>query len=207
MGVHRAMTMAASAAVFLDRDGVINEVIVRNGRPYSPGTLADMRVCVGVPDALAALRAAGYLLIVVTNQPDVGHGRQRLETVVAMHEYLLANLPLDDVRVCYHTDADACECRKPKPGMLLDAAKAWEVDLRASYMIGDRWRDIDAGRAAGCRTILVGDGYAERPAQGFDLKADSLLDATRLILNLEAAMTEASRARGSLDEVPARDRV
>jgi D-glycero-D-manno-heptose 1,7-bisphosphate phosphatase len=185
------MSAAHRAAGFLDRDGVLHEVVLRDGRPHPPGSVEDLRVCAGVVEGLAALRAAGYRLIVVTNQPDVRTGKQRLGTVAAMHEYLRSVLPLDDVRTCYHIDADACECRKPKPGMLLDAAATWQIDLGSSYMIGDRWRDIDAGRAAGCRTILIGRGYAERPAQGFDLQADSLLDAARFILNRE---------------VPARDR-
>jgi D-glycero-D-manno-heptose 1,7-bisphosphate phosphatase len=94
-------------------------------------------------------------------------------------------LPLDDVRVCYHTDADQCECRKPRPGMLLQAAADWQIDLRSSFMIGDRWRDIDAGRAAGCRTILVGGGYAEQAAAGFDIQVRSLREAARYILNRE----------------------
>ena len=186
------MSAAHRAAVFLDRDGVLNEVVLRDGRPYPPDCVEDLRVCGGVAEGLAALRAAGYCLIVVTNQPDVGAGRQRLETVVAMHDHLRAILPIDEVRVCYHTDADGCECRKPKPGMLLAAAAAWQIDLGASYMIGDRWRDIDAGRAAGCRTVLVGGGYAERAAVGFDRQVHSLLEASRFILNREVLLCDCS---------------
>jgi D-glycero-D-manno-heptose 1,7-bisphosphate phosphatase len=179
------MNAARRAAVFLDRDGVLNEAVVRDGRPFPPDSLATLRICSGVPESLEALRAAGYRLIVVTNQPDVGAGRQQQGTVEAIHQHMRGALPLDDVRVCYHTDAHGCQCRKPKPGMLLDAAAAWEIDLRRSFMVGDRWRDIEAGRAAGCRTILIGSGYAERPATGFDHQVESLLDASRVILNQE----------------------
>ncbi|HXD18239.1 MAG TPA: HAD family hydrolase [Vicinamibacterales bacterium] len=169
-------------AVFIDRDGVINEAIVRNGKPYPPDSIEALRLCDGVEEAVRALRAAGFLTIVATNQPDVGAGIQARETVEAMHRDLQRRLMLDDLRVCYHTDADGCACRKPKPGMLVDAAADWQVELRRSFMVGDRWRDIDAGRAAGCRTILVGGGYDERPAEGFDMRLESLLEASRWIL-------------------------
>jgi D-glycero-D-manno-heptose 1,7-bisphosphate phosphatase len=179
------MNAPRGAAVFLDRDGVLNEAVVRDGRPYPPDSLQTLRLCDGVAEGLSALHGAGYRLIVVTNQPDVGAGRQPQPTVEAIHDHMRQLLPLDDVRVCYHTDANGCECRKPKPGMLLDAAADWQIDLGRSFMVGDRWRDIEAGRAAGCRTILIGAGYAERPATGFDWHVESLLEASRVILNEE----------------------
>jgi D-glycero-D-manno-heptose 1,7-bisphosphate phosphatase len=169
-------------AVFIDRDGVLNRAVIRDGKPYAPEGLDDLELLPGVPEALDALRGAGFRLIVATNQPDVGAGRQTRATVEAIHDFMRATLPLDDIRVCYHTDADGCGCRKPKPGMLLDAALEWQVDLAASVMVGDRWRDIDAGKAAGCRTILVDSGYDERAAEGFDAAVSSLFDASRLIL-------------------------
>jgi D-glycero-D-manno-heptose 1,7-bisphosphate phosphatase len=174
-----------SRAVFLDRDGVINDAVVRDGKPYPPPSLEELNVCDGAGAALRALRDAGFRLIVVTNQPDVVTGRQERAVVDAIHDHLRRTLPLDDVRVCWHVDADACECRKPKPGLLLDAAAEWDIDLAQSFMIGDRWRDIDAGRAAGCRTVLIARPYAERAATGFDASADSLLQASRLILRNE----------------------
>jgi D-glycero-D-manno-heptose 1,7-bisphosphate phosphatase len=172
-------------AVFLDRDGVINEAVVRDGRPYPPPSVETLHVCDGVPEALQALRHAGFRLIVVTNQPDVGAGRQTREAVEDIHAHLCHLLPIDEVRVCWHTDRDECDCRKPKPGMLLSAAAHWHIDLKRSFMVGDRWRDIDAGRAAGCRTVLVARPYAERAAEGFDASAASLLEASRLILQNE----------------------
>lgn len=171
-----------SRAVFIDRDGVINRAVVRDGKPYPPQALAEFEFLPGVPEAIRALHEAGFRLIVATNQPDVGAGRQTRGKVEEIHAHLLATLPIDDIRVCYHTDADQCECRKPKPGMLLDAAKQWQIDLARSVMVGDRWRDVGAGQAAGCRTILIESGYDERPAEGFDAAVPSLLDASRLIL-------------------------
>jgi D-glycero-D-manno-heptose 1,7-bisphosphate phosphatase len=164
-------------AVFIDRDGVINRAVVRNGKPYPPDGLADFELLPGVPEALQSLRSHGFRLIIATNQPDVGAGRQTRAAVEAIHDHMRTTLALDDIRVCYHTDADACACRKPKPGMLIDAAAQHEIDLAQSVMVGDRWRDIDAGRAAGCRTILIESGYDERQAEGFDAAVASLLDA------------------------------
>ena len=146
-------------AVFLDRDGVLTRALVREARPTRPCTPAEMEIDADAPVALARLKVAGFLLIVVTNQPDVARGITRREDVEAMHATLRAALPLDAVFVCYHDDEDACDCRKPKPGMLLEAAAAHAIDLAESFMVGDRWRDVDAGAAAGCRTIWIDRGY------------------------------------------------
>jgi D-glycero-D-manno-heptose 1,7-bisphosphate phosphatase len=170
-------------AVFIDRDGVINRAVIRDGKPYAPDRLDDLELLPGVPEAMADLHAAGFRLIVTTNQPDVAAGRVARSVVEAMHTRLRETLPLDDIRVCFHVDADRCDCRKPLPGMLVSAARDWDVDLAASFMVGDRWRDIDAGRAAGCRTILVESGYDERQAEGYDAAVPSLLDASRMILD------------------------
>jgi D-glycero-D-manno-heptose 1,7-bisphosphate phosphatase len=169
--------------VFLDRDGVINRAVVRDGKPYPPDTLAELEILPGVSEALAALRAAGFLNVVVTNQPDVATGRQRREVVEAMHARLARELALDGIMVCYHASADGCACRKPKPGMLLDAAVEHGIELGSSYMVGDRWRDVAAGQAAGCRAAFFIDyGYREQqPAQPF-LPAGSLAAAARSIL-------------------------
>ena len=155
--------------VFLDRDGVLNRAIVRNGKPHPPSSLKELEILPGVPEALGALKEAGYRLIVVTNQPDVARGAQTRETVEAINAALVAALPLDDVFVCYHDDRDKCDCRKPQPGLVLQAAAKYEIDLAASFMIGDRWKDIEAGRRAGCTTILIDCGYAEA---GLETKPD-----------------------------------
>ena len=148
-------------AVFLDRDGVLNRAELRAGRPHPPSTVEDAAMLPGAADACRRLAAAGWLLFVVTNQPDVARGTVTRDEVNAVNAALLGDLPITEVLVCPHDDGDACECRKPKPGMLLDAARRFGVDLGASVMIGDRWRDVEAGRRAGTRTMLVGDGYGE----------------------------------------------
>jgi len=168
-------------AVFLDRDGVINRSIVREGKPFAPATLAELEVLPGVPEALGRLRAAGYLLIVVTNQPDVARGLQLRDTVEAMHAHLSSTLPLDAIRTCFDAD-DASACRKPNPGLLVDAAVDFGVDLSRSVMVGDRWRDIEAGERAGCRTVFVDRGYRERRPERPDAVVGSLGEAAEWIL-------------------------
>jgi D-glycero-D-manno-heptose 1,7-bisphosphate phosphatase len=169
-------------AVFLDRDGVITAAVVRGGKPYPPARLEDVEILPGVEQALADLRQAGYLLVVVTNQPDVARGTQTREVVDAIHARLTAALPLDAVYCCFHDAADRCACRKPAPGLLLDAARDLGIDLPASIMVGDRWRDVEAGAAAGCRTVFIDRGYAERRPHAFDASATSLSEAAPWIL-------------------------
>lgn len=169
-------------AVFLDRDGVINRAVVRDGKPYPPQTVEALEILPGVADALASLREAGFRLVVVTNQPDVARGTQSREVIEAMHARLMAELPLDECRVCLHDSGDGCRCRKPRPGMLEDAAREAGIDLTASYMVGDRWRDVDAGRAAGCTTIFINYGYDERQPERPDQTVSTLAEAAAWIL-------------------------
>ena len=174
-----------SRAVFLDRDGVLNEAVLRDGLPYPPDSVDQMRV---VPDAaasLARLKEAGFELIVVTNQPDVARGKQTKEAVEAIHAALAAQLPIDEFCACYHSDADRCACRKPKPGMIEEAARRRGIDLNLSFMVGDRWRDVDAGATAGCRTVLIDCHYPERePDHAPDFRAADLAAAANWILEL-----------------------
>jgi D-glycero-D-manno-heptose 1,7-bisphosphate phosphatase len=153
------MTQGMRPAVFLDRDGVLNRSVVRDGKPYPPRSVAELEVLPGVPASLWRLREAGFLLVVVTNQPDVARGRQRREVVEAINAALREALPLDDVLTCYD-DGDSPR-RKPNPGMILEAAARHQVALGASFMIGDRWKDVEAGDRAGCRTVLLDCGYRE----------------------------------------------
>src|SRR5437588_3507652 len=159
-------------AVFLDRDGVINRAVVRQGRPYPPSSDAELEYLPGVAEATEKLSAAGFRLIVVTNQPDVTTGLQRRDVVEAMHERIRRELHVDDIKVCYHVDQDTCSCRKPEPGMLLEAAVNWSIDLRKSYLVGDRWRDIAAGTAAGCKTVLVRSDYDQEQPDNADAAVD-----------------------------------
>jgi D-glycero-D-manno-heptose 1,7-bisphosphate phosphatase len=170
-------------AVFLDRDGVLNEAVVRGGKPFSPAGLHELAIPADVPDALRALRAAGFALIVITNQPDVARGIQPRTVVEEINAALRAQLPLDDILVCYHDDRDGCSCRKPQPGLLLQAAAEYRIDLARSFMVGDRWRDVEAGHRAGCLTVRLERHYRDPgPESPPHYIARSLLDAASWIL-------------------------
>ena len=173
----------ARRAVFLDRDGVLNRAYVREGKPYPPNSLDELQILVGVKDALERLRAAGFLNVVVTNQPDVATGRQSRVVVDAINGRLLHTLAIDAVKVCPHGDTDQCFCRKPKPGLLIEASTELGIDLGKSYMVGDRWRDVAAGQAAGCRAAFFLDyAYGEKRPEKPYVSVQSLLEATELIL-------------------------
>ncbi len=171
-------------AVFVDRDGVLNRAVVRDGRPYPPSTLEEFEILPGVTEALVRLRDAGFLVIGATNQPDVARGAQRREVVEAMNARLLAEMPITEILVCYE-DGDDCPRRKPNPGLLLEAAETYGIDLAASFMIGDRWRDVEAGRRAGCRTVFIDLGYSERkPNPPADHTAPDLPAAAAWIISI-----------------------
>ena len=174
-------------AIFLDRDGVINRSLVRDGKPYPPMRVEEFELLPDVAEACAKLKAAGFLLVVATNQPDVGRGTLARETVEAMHARMLVSdaLPLDRIEVCYDAGAahgQPSEFRKPAPGMLLRAARELDIDLPRSWMIGDRWRDIDCGAAAGCRTVFIDLGYDEALRAMPDFRARNLPEAADIIL-------------------------
>ena len=169
-------------AVFLDRDGVINKVVLRDGRPYPPPSLTAFEFLPGAVEAISRLHSAGLLIIVVTNQPDVRTGVQKQEVMEAIHDRISSACTIDDIIVCNHVDEDHCSCRKPKEGMLLTAARRWCIGLGDSFLIGDRWRDIAAGKAVGCRTYLIDYGYAEKQADSPDSVVTSLSEASNLIL-------------------------
>jgi transaldolase len=190
MGIHEVKSEARSQkselkrAVFLDRDGVINRALEKEAKPYPPTSLAEFEILPDVPAACAKLKAAGFLLVVATNQPDVGRGTLKQEVVEKIHAHMMVQLPVDRIEVCYHAGKGLsdCDCRKPKPGMLLHAAKEFKIDLAQSWMVGDRWRDIDCGHAAGCKTIFIDRGYAEELKQKPDFSARNLGEAADIIL-------------------------
>lgn len=171
-------------AVFLDRDGVINRALEREGKPYPPGSLEEFEILPEVFEACSRLKAAGYLLIVATNQPDVGRGTLPRSLVDAIHQSMCQRLPIDRVEVCFHPGKGQsdCECRKPRPGMLLKAAAELGVNLSESWMVGDRWRDIDCGHAAGCRTVFIDRAYVETLKHKPDFRVANLLEAAVVIL-------------------------
>jgi D-glycero-D-manno-heptose 1,7-bisphosphate phosphatase len=170
------------AAVFLDRDGVLNRAEVREGKPYAPRCLRDFRLLPGTTAAVRALRDAGFLLVVVTNQPDIGNGHVAPDVVEAMHARLRHRLSPDAIEVCPHRQDEGCTCRKPRPGLLRTAAVRLDIDLARSFLVGDRQHDIVAGRAVGCYTIFVDRGYREpRPVEA-DATVRSFPAAARRII-------------------------
>jgi len=182
MGKHEI----ARRAVFLDRDGVLNRALVRGGCPFPPSTVEAFELHDDVISGCARLKAANFLLIVVTNQPDVGRGKQSRETVEAMHSKMQSALPLiDRIEICYHAGerhSQPCNCRKPRPGLILRAAAQLEIDLAASYVIGDRWRDVDCARAAGCRAIFIQRDYNETLRALPDFTVRNFTDAVNALL-------------------------
>jgi D-glycero-D-manno-heptose 1,7-bisphosphate phosphatase len=179
---------ATNRCVFLDRDGVLNKAIVRNGKPYPPNSPEELELS---PDAVAGceqLKQAGFRLVVVTNQPDVGRGKQTRELVEAINQRLAELIPvLDRLEVCFHAGAEhgePCECRKPKPGMLERAAAALDIELSASWMIGDRWKDVDCAHAAGCRAVFIDHGYREMLREKPEFTVATFREAVTTILNV-----------------------
>jgi D-glycero-D-manno-heptose 1,7-bisphosphate phosphatase len=179
MGVHALI----QRAVFLDRDGVINRAIMRDGKPFPPASFDELEILPGVAWALKRLRQEGLRLIVVTNQPDVARGTQTRQAVEAIHTKLLsAGLPIDAFYVCYHDSSDECPCRKPRPGMLLAAMQDHNLDVKSSFIVGDRWRDIQAGQTVGCTAFFIDYGYNERKPTPPYVRVDSLRQAAECIL-------------------------
>lgn len=176
--------MVRLKAVFLDRDGVLNRCQVHNGKPYAPRELKDFRLLPRTGMALQELKRAGFLLVVVTNQPDIGNGLVERSVVESMHAKLRDKLPVDDIITCPHAQTEGCECRKPQPGMLMEAARKWKISLHESFMIGDRWSDVVAGRGAGCYTIFINRRYKETPKIQADAVAKSLMHAAQHVLEV-----------------------
>jgi D-glycero-D-manno-heptose 1,7-bisphosphate phosphatase len=178
--------------VFLDRDGVINAAIVRQGLPHPPASVEELTLLPDAPDACRRLSQAGFALVVITNQPDVARGTTDLVTVNVINDHLRERMDFDAFYVCPHDDSDGCDCRKPGAGMLLQAAADLDLDLATSYMVGDRWKDIEAGESAGCRTVFIDRGYGERRPSRPTHVARGLGEATEWILADAEAVTHAT---------------
>jgi D-glycero-D-manno-heptose 1,7-bisphosphate phosphatase len=148
------VTQGLRRGIFFDRDGVLNQAMVKEGRPYPPTDSDSTVITPGARDLLLKLKVQGYFLCVITNQPDVARGTRTKENVSAINDKIMASLPLDELKVCFHDNKDNCACRKPKPGLILEAAKENAIDMPSSWLIGDRSSDIEAGRRAGCQTIF-----------------------------------------------------
>jgi len=180
----------ARRAVFLDRDGVLNRGIMREGRLHPPARAEEVEILPGVPEACGLMAAAGLVLIGATNQPDVARGTQTREEVQRINDRILRALPLLEIRTCFHDDADGCACRKPRPGLLRDGARDHDIDLGRSFMVGDRWTDVAAGRAASCLTFLITAPYNERSRCPPDHDVADLPEAARRIVALLSEIRE-----------------
>lgn len=163
-------------AFFLDRDGVINKAKIIKGKPYPPASLSELTILDGVEEAVYRLKEKQFLVGIVTNQPDIATGKTNIELVNEINSYIRKRLQLDFVQMCVHVESDKCSCRKPKPGMLFDQARRDSIDLNESYMVGDRWRDIEAGIAAGTKTVWLENNYSEKKPSSFDYKTESLYE-------------------------------
>jgi D-glycero-D-manno-heptose 1,7-bisphosphate phosphatase len=172
-------------AIFLDRDGVLIRTDIREGRPYAIRKNADLEYLPGAREAVQLARELGFLTIVVTNQPDVARGLADRAEVDAMHAQLIETLRVDDVQACFEVESPDSRRYKPRPGMLLDAAEKFGIDLGESYLIGDRWRDIDAGKAAGCFSIFIDCGYSEELRQTPDAIVPDIIAAMELVVARE----------------------
>jgi len=181
------------SAVFLDRDGVLNASFVREGVSYPPQNARELEILPDVPEAMSLLSGAGFLLIGVTNQPDVARGTQSVAEIERINSYLKGQLPLQAIYTCYHDNADKCACRKPLPGLLLQAAADYDIVLAESYMVGDRWSDVVAGEAAGCTTFLINQSYSQSERCKPNYSVRDLLEAARIILKLREGPGEKSR--------------
>jgi len=153
--------MNLAPAVFLDRDGIINRAIVRDDKPYPPAHLDEFEILPGAITSLSRLAGFGYVLIGITNQPDVARGTQSRKMVEIFNILIQSSLPVREIFVCYHDNSDNCDCRKPKPGLILQAISKYNLDISGSWMVGDRWKDIAAGKSLGLKTIFVDYHYAE----------------------------------------------
>jgi len=182
MGIIGSLSGIPRPAVFLDRDGVINAVRLADGKPYPPQSVEAVVVLDGVTQAIRLLDEAGYVCVVVTNQPDLARGSARNADVEAIHVRIADLTGLQHFYTCPHDDSDRCDCRKPLPGLLLRAARELDLDLDSSFMVGDRWRDVEAGKSAGVRCFYIDYGYSERPAVGYDWVVASLSEAASIIL-------------------------
>jgi len=175
--------MVKRKAVFFDRDGVLNQTFIKNGKPYAPRNIKDFKIFFNAETVLKYLVSLNYLIIVVTNQPDVGNGDIKKDIVIEMHDIIFNSLPVKEVFVCYHSQDQNCLCRKPKTGMLEEAKKKFNLDIKNSFLVGDRFSDIEAGKKFKLKTIMLGHGYGENSDVNPDFKIKKLEDLKRIILN------------------------
>jgi D-glycero-D-manno-heptose 1,7-bisphosphate phosphatase len=168
-------------AVFLDRDGVLNQSMLIEGVPKPPNSVEDVEILPGVVEAIQILKKHHFVPVVVTNQPDVARGDTTQSQVQAINAFIGSATNIKHFYTCFHDDADMCDCRKPLPGLLYRATYDLNLSLKDSFMVGDRWRDIGAGNAAGCRSFFIDQSYDERRPELPYIEVDSLLSAAEII--------------------------
>lgn len=173
--------MSTHKAFFFDRDGVINKSFVRNGKPYPPGNIEEFEFNQGIFEVMRKIKEKGHKIFVVTNQPDVKTGVTSRETVEAFHSHIKKHLPVEEVFTCFHTDEDECDCRKPRPGMIKEAIKRFDINEGESFLIGDRWRDIEAGKRAHLKTVFIDYGYLEKRPDGPDFQVKNIIEFNELL--------------------------
>ena len=171
-------------AVFLDRDGVLNKAKIILNKPYPPSKMDEMEISIGVHKGIKLLKKAGFKLIVITNQPDVARGTADIDVINSLNNYILSELEVDEIKCCFHDDSENCNCRKPKPGMILDAVNQWNIDLSTSYLVGDRWRDIETAKNTNLTTILIDNHYDEKKVKA-DFECNNFEEAVSFILKIQ----------------------
>ncbi len=176
-------------AVFIERDGILNEVKADTKHQIAPLTFEEFKINKAAEPALRKLKAAGFVLIVTTNQPGLSRGHQSRRELDRMHEIIKRCFPIDDIAVCPHDESDHCPCRKPRPGLLIEAAFKWGLNLDHSYVVSDKWQDAEASRTAGCTSLILKSPWVGNVRHDFVLPS---LDAiAEKILTLKA-QTEAA---------------
>jgi len=156
-------------AVFFERDGILNVARIERQHQVCPLTLDEFRVNEAIAPLLGKLKAGGFLLIATTNQPGLSRGYQSHRELDRMHELLQRKLPLDDILVCPHDETDHCPCHKPKPGLLVEAAFKWHLDLARSFVVSEKWQDAEAARMVGCTSLLVDSPWVGKVHHDFVL--------------------------------------
>jgi D-glycero-D-manno-heptose 1,7-bisphosphate phosphatase len=173
--------MQKNKAIFLDRDGVMNEIVMRGKTISSPRSLEEFIIFPKIKTYLESFKKLGFLIIVFTNQPDVSRNLLEKEILEEMHEIIAETFPINDIVFCPHDNQDNCSCRKPKPGLIIDSAKKWSIDLTKSYVVGDSWKDVEAGNSAGCKTILLRKEYNKEFKKDYDFEIKSLEEVNKII--------------------------
>lgn len=179
------MVTKKNRAFFLDRDGVINKSLLKKGKPLAPREFKQFKIIKNVDKSLIFLKKQGFKNIIITNQPDIKKGLIKNSTSKRINKEIKKKLQIDDIFICKHTDEDNCNCRKPKTGLIKKAKKKWNIDLKKSYLIGDRWRDIFLANKLKINCFYIDKNYKERKPKKYNYKVKNLYAAIRKLKNNE----------------------